>query len=169
MDDDANGLIKIKEVNEFTSSKPSDVSLMEWIAYCAYGTGIFRSHMLGSHTHAGWVVSMHIYRLRLEWIIERMVSIDYTKENSVGVTSYMFALIQGVVGYLRSMKIPSMNEQRLLQLVHDIMRRQESRLESILVQFNYEIEEQSTMSLLTLNVNESGISPDRVEGVNSAE
>ena len=39
MDDDANGLIKIKEVNEFTASRPEGISLMEWIAYSAYGIG----------------------------------------------------------------------------------------------------------------------------------
>ena len=39
MDDDANGLIKIKEVNEFTASKPEGIALMEWIAYSAYGNG----------------------------------------------------------------------------------------------------------------------------------
>ena len=37
MDDDGNGLVKIKEVNEFVDSKPEDTSLMEWIAYSAYG------------------------------------------------------------------------------------------------------------------------------------
>lgn len=37
MDADGNGLIKIKEVNEFTRAKPPSLSLMEWIAYRSYG------------------------------------------------------------------------------------------------------------------------------------
>lgn len=32
-----NGLIKIKEVNEFTGAKPENITLMQWIVYRAYG------------------------------------------------------------------------------------------------------------------------------------
>ncbi len=42
LDDDMNGLIKIKEVNEFTSAKPEDITLMQWIVYSAYGKLIAR-------------------------------------------------------------------------------------------------------------------------------
>ncbi len=37
LDDDMNGLIKIKEVNDFTNAKPEELTLMKWIVYCAYG------------------------------------------------------------------------------------------------------------------------------------
>ena len=37
LDDDMNGLVKIKEVNDFTSAIPEGITLMQWIAYCAYG------------------------------------------------------------------------------------------------------------------------------------
>lgn len=43
LDDDMNGLIKIKEVNEFTTAKPEDITLMQWIVYSAYGKPIARS------------------------------------------------------------------------------------------------------------------------------
>lgn len=114
----------------------------------------------------GWVVSMHIYRLRLEWIIERMVNIDYLSENSNGVVSYTSSLASGIVGYLRSIKTPSLlDEQRLLRLVHLVMDKQEDQLENILVRFNYEIEDQSTLSLLGIDIDEQGSSVGRVEGV----
>lgn len=37
LDEDMNGLIKIKEVNEFTNAMPKGVPLMQWTVYCAYG------------------------------------------------------------------------------------------------------------------------------------
>lgn len=43
LDDDMNGLIKIKEVNEFTNAKPEDITLMQWIVYSAYGKSSVRS------------------------------------------------------------------------------------------------------------------------------
>lgn len=43
LDDDMNGLIKIKEVNEFTNAKPEDITLMQWIVYSAYGKPTVRS------------------------------------------------------------------------------------------------------------------------------
>ena len=99
-----------------------------------------------------------------------MISIDYTKENSSGVVSYMDALSLGVIGYLRSIKAPSLlDEQQLLQLVHDVMQRQEDQLENILIRVNYEIEDQSTLSLLGINVNEHSSSIGRVEGVSLPE
>lgn len=45
LDDDMNGLIKIKEVNEFTNAKPEDITLMQWIVYSAYGKLSVRSSM----------------------------------------------------------------------------------------------------------------------------
>lgn len=43
LDDDMNGLIKIKEVNEFTNAKPEGITLMQWIVYSAYGKPPVRS------------------------------------------------------------------------------------------------------------------------------
>ena len=115
----------------------------------------------------GWVVASHIYRLRLEWLIERMIGFDYLKENAAGFRSYMSSLYP-IVGWLRSLAEPTMDEQRLLQLVHRIMKAHENRLQHVLTRFNYEILEQSTMSLV-LGVNiyepEHANSIGRVEGV----
>lgn len=40
LDDDMNGLIKIKEVNEFTSAMPPGITLLQWTVYCASGQSI---------------------------------------------------------------------------------------------------------------------------------
>ena len=113
---------------------------------------------------------MHIYRLRLEWIVERMLSVEYAKENSVAVVSYMAAVGWGVMGYLRPVNTPSLlEEQRLLNLVHNIMNKQENEFEIILSHINYEIEDQSTLSMLGIDANEHSNSVGRVEGVSRSE
>lgn len=37
LDEDVNGLIKVEDVNNFMSAKPEGITLMQWIAYSAYG------------------------------------------------------------------------------------------------------------------------------------
>ncbi|RDX49108.1 hypothetical protein OH76DRAFT_1483332 [Lentinus brumalis] len=60
MDADGNGLVKIKEVNEFTRAKPPSLSLMEWIAYRSYG----------------WSITSYLYKLRIQYMIEVMLAVD---------------------------------------------------------------------------------------------
>lgn len=47
LDDDMNGLIKVKEANEFTAMMPPGVTLMQWTVYCASG----QSSRIEYHMH----------------------------------------------------------------------------------------------------------------------
>ncbi|KAI0771669.1 hypothetical protein BD413DRAFT_60009 [Trametes elegans] len=131
LDDDMNGLIKIKEVNDFTSAIPEGITLTQWIAYCAYG----------------WLVAAHIYRLRLDFITEHMLEVDFAKENSQPVATYLTSL-RWIAPCLRSMGEPELEDQRLLKVTHIVMRSQEQRLEGVLAVLHYDLEWEEARSIL---------------------
>ena len=106
-------------------------------------------------------MSTHIYRLRLEWIFEHMISLDYAKENSEGFVRYLGPIRQ-IVGYLRSIKEPSMSEQRLLEVVHRVMKHHEQKLRNTLFHLNFEILDTSILPILEIDASEPS---SRTEGV----
>ncbi|KAJ3717510.1 hypothetical protein C8R42DRAFT_724422 [Lentinula raphanica] len=59
IDNDCTGFISIKEVNEFTSSKPVDWSLPKWIAYWA----------------VGWHIDMIQYKRKIQVILSKMYQV----------------------------------------------------------------------------------------------
>ncbi|KAI0368398.1 hypothetical protein BV20DRAFT_1122765 [Pilatotrama ljubarskyi] len=147
LDDDMNGLIKIKEVNEFTSSIPEGITLMQWIVYCAYG----------------WVVSTHLYRIRIWSLIERMIATDYAKENSEVITAYI-NILHWVVAFLWPLAEPDfMDDQQLLKVAHIVMEKQEQALHGVLEMLHYELEEEDLRSMMDLNVRAAVKTIGRIE------
>ncbi|KAI0640603.1 hypothetical protein C8Q79DRAFT_446036 [Trametes meyenii] len=147
LDDDMNGLIKIKEVNEFTSGIPEGVTLMQWIVYCAYG----------------WLVATHIYRLRIESIIEGILGVSYAKPNTAAVATYTTSL-QWIVACLRSLGEPDLEHQQLLKLTHVVMEKQEQAARAVLEMFNYELEEEDIRTMMDLTVRGGPRAVGRIEG-----
>ncbi|KAI0352468.1 hypothetical protein OH77DRAFT_1513244 [Trametes cingulata] len=146
IDEDMNGLIRISEVNAFTSAKPEGITLMQWIVYCAHG----------------WVVSTHLYRMRIQFIIERMTVTPYLKENSTIMAAYV-NILQWVTAFLCPLGEPDMDDQPLLQVAHLVMEKQEQAVRNVLEILNYELEEEDLRALLDLNVRGGLKSIGRVE------
>ncbi|KAI0666097.1 hypothetical protein C8Q78DRAFT_1061348 [Trametes maxima] len=147
LDDDMNGLIKIKEVNEFTRGIPEGVSLMQWIVYCAYG----------------WLVATHVYRLRIESLIEGILNVNYARPNTAAVATYT-ASLQWVVACLRSLGEPDLEHQQLLKLTHCVMENQEQAARSVLEMFNYELEEEDIRTMMDLTIRGGPRAIGRIEG-----
>ncbi|KAI0637498.1 hypothetical protein C8Q77DRAFT_369953 [Trametes polyzona] len=135
LDDDMNGLIKIKEVNEFTTAKPEGITLMQWIVYNAYG----------------WLVAAHLYRIRLEHIIDQIAALNYAKENTATVSVYL-SLLPWVTAFLRTLGEPDLDGQQLLRITHIVMEKQEQAVNGVLGMLNYELEEEDIRTMMELSV-----------------
>ncbi|EIW62377.1 uncharacterized protein TRAVEDRAFT_18782 [Trametes versicolor FP-101664 SS1] len=132
LDDDMNGLIKVKEANEFTAMMPPGVTLMQWTVYCA----------------SGWLISAHIYRLRIEWIIEKMITASWAKENSSNIVGYIDCL-RWVVAFLRSLGEPELQDPSLLKVTRIVMDHQEQELRNVLEPLDYSLGDGFIESMLS--------------------
>ncbi|KAF9807161.1 hypothetical protein IEO21_08361 [Rhodonia placenta] len=78
LDDDASGFITVTEANNFTSSRPVNWSLPQWLAYWAIG----------------WQISATIYRDKIHEIFEKMFAMrpHLHEANVLMVDSYLSAI-----------------------------------------------------------------------------
>ncbi|RPD55142.1 hypothetical protein L226DRAFT_538962 [Lentinus tigrinus ALCF2SS1-7] len=134
MDADGNGLIKIKEVNEFTRAKPPTLSLMEWIAYRSYG----------------WLIASYLYKLRIQFMIEVMLAIDYAPQNCSTVAGY-FIQVPNILNLLSTIQTPVLEDSSLVKVVHTVMSHQEKQLEDVLDSLKYNVTEDGITLLSSVN------------------
>ncbi|KDQ59930.1 hypothetical protein JAAARDRAFT_192381 [Jaapia argillacea MUCL 33604] len=132
VDNDISGLVRANEVNNFSASKPEAMTLMQWIAYNAYG----------------YQVEISLYCARIERIIEAMLAIQYAPENASFVAPYLDDLYS-LITLIRVDRYEGDIEEPVLQLVHAHMRAEEQRLEDRLKELKYQIDQPSTVLLLS--------------------
>ncbi|EIW62343.1 uncharacterized protein TRAVEDRAFT_18758 [Trametes versicolor FP-101664 SS1] len=119
------GFIDIEDVNQFTSSKPECITLMQWIAYSVYGS----------------TFTTHIYCLRIESIITRIPELEPAEENREVAVGYMDRWLPRVVALLQDIRVPNptvQHEEQLLELTRTIMTIQENKINAELTLLNYE-------------------------------
>ncbi|RDX48511.1 hypothetical protein OH76DRAFT_1483873 [Lentinus brumalis] len=134
MDADGNGLVKIKEVNEFTRAKPPSLSLMEWIAYRSYG----------------WLIASYLYKLRIQYMIEIMLAVDYAPENCSAVTGY-FIRVPDILILLSTIQTPVLEDPSLVKVVHTVMSHQEKQLADVLETLKYNVTDDGITLLSSVN------------------
>ncbi|KAG2142766.1 uncharacterized protein EDB93DRAFT_1088797 [Suillus bovinus] len=128
-DDDANGLVSIREVNAFTSAIPSGWSLAQGLAYCAAGEDLMDSHY---------------YHARIEQVLNSMV---YAQEDVLPVNRTCVGL------YLDSYIIhglaldPEDSDLDLAQLVDGCRNVREKELMKKLDVVKYEIDSKDSVKL----------------------
>ncbi|OJA16897.1 hypothetical protein AZE42_11473 [Rhizopogon vesiculosus] len=135
-DGDANSLVSIREVNGFTSAKPSDWSLLQALAYWA----------------AGWRVDSNYYQTRIEEALESMIiaQSNALPENRVCITSYLDSYtITGVKRLIRSIAQLDSEyyDSDLMQLASWRRKAQEEELADKLNAVKYEIDSMDSIKL----------------------
>lgn len=114
-------------------------------------------------------MAAHIYRLRIESIVEEMVGLAPARENLEAVAGYMKCLPR-VTAVLRDLREPDISDELadtdpLLELTHRIMANQEQAIEANL---DRSIEELEYGSKDIVNVlNRGGVSVGGIEEVST--
>lgn len=114
-------------------------------------------------------MAAHIYRLRIESIVEEMVGLAPARENLEAVAEYMKCLPR-VTAVLRDLREPAINDELadadpLLELTHRIMANLEQAIKADL---DRSIEELEYGSQDIVNVlNRGGMSVGRIEEVST--
>ncbi|KAI0689475.1 hypothetical protein C8T65DRAFT_746144 [Cerioporus squamosus] len=134
MDADGNGLVRIKEVNEFTRARPPSISLMEWIAYRSYGC----------------LIASYLYKLRIQYLIEVMLAVDYAPENSSAIAGY-FNHVPDILNLLSTIETPILEDPSLVKVVHTVMGHQEKQLSDVLDTLKYNVTEDGITLLSSVN------------------
>lgn len=108
-----------------------------------------------THTVVGSLLSTHIYRLRIELIIEKIANFDYGKENFEVFADYkdgclplVMALLQDIQGKALSIHA----EEPLSKLTHTIMATQEHQIKANLNRQNYECPEEDPEILILQSI-----------------
>lgn len=98
-------------------------------------------------------------------MVEHIVALDYAKENSVAVTTYM-DLIQWVTAFLRTLGEPDLDDQQLLKVTHIVMEKQEQSVKTVLGMLNYELEE-DILTMMDLSIRGGPGTIGRIEDVSA--
>ncbi|KAG1762167.1 hypothetical protein EDD22DRAFT_592398 [Suillus occidentalis] len=135
-DGDANGLVSIREVNNFTSAMPLGWTLPKALAYWA----------------AGWRVDSQYYHSRIEQVLNSMIyaQVDALPENrgciAIYLSSYGIDLIKRLVRSLAELG----SEDSDLDLAQLTARRREAQEETLATKLNivkYEIDSKDSIKL----------------------
>ncbi|KAG1863753.1 hypothetical protein F4604DRAFT_1040818 [Suillus subluteus] len=135
-DDDANGLVSVREVNTFTSTIPVGWTLPKALAYCA----------------AGWRVDSQYYHERIEQVLDSMVDTqaDVLPENRRCVATYLNSyVINGIKMLVRSLAGLGAEDSDLdlAQLVAQRRKALEETLTDKLNIVKYEIDSKDSIKL----------------------
>ncbi|GAW02631.1 hypothetical protein LENED_004297 [Lentinula edodes] len=139
IDDDATGFITIKEVNEFTSSRPTGWTLPMWIAFWA----------------VGWQTSIDRYKAQIYGLLEQLISLARIVhiDNRARVDEYLTdPVFNDLERLLRATKSPNCmipDEVKLIQYVDAYTTEEERKLEDKLKSIAYELDGPATVSLVT--------------------
>lgn len=95
----------------------------------------------------GRIVSAHLYRLRIERIIEHIAQQDYAKENSHVIAEYMDKF-PNIIGFLRTLSQPDLNDPELLRVTRKVMETQETIAEGALRRLNYGLESETLRRIM---------------------
>ncbi|OSX66346.1 hypothetical protein POSPLADRAFT_1133525 [Postia placenta MAD-698-R-SB12] len=134
LDDDASGFITVTEANNFTSSRPADWSLPQWLAYWAIG----------------WQISATIYRDKIHEIFEKMFAMrqHLHEANVLMVDSYLSAVWTDICGITTSLE-PFYATPQLLERFQSYIDAEEERLKKNLEAIKYHIDDSTTLALVT--------------------
>ncbi len=97
-------------------------------------------------------------------MIERLVALEYAKENSTTVSAYI-GLLPWVTAFLRRLGEPDLDDQQLLKVTHVVMEKQEQNFRKVLGMFNYELEQEDIRAMMDLSVRGGPGTVGRIEEV----
>ncbi|KAG8826888.1 hypothetical protein FRC17_008058 [Serendipita sp. 399] len=138
-DDDGSGFISVTEVNEFTSSRPKDWSLLRWLAYWA----------------EGWHYSIWDYRNKIGGMINDMYDLldekEMLAENRSLVDRYLSSpgflslqrLVKSVIPYTET------NTAKLEEKIRPYVTQEEARMRASLEVVDWNIDGPDTLALIT--------------------
>lgn len=109
-------------------------------------------------------MAAHLYRIRIEYMIERFVALECAQENSGTVAAYM-GLLHWVTAFLRRLGEPDLDDQQLLKVTHIVMAKQEQGVKQVLGMLNYELEEEDIRTMMDLSVRGGPGTVGRIEEV----
>ncbi|EED85032.1 predicted protein [Postia placenta Mad-698-R] len=134
LDDDASGFITVTEANNFTSSRPADWSLPQWLAYWAIG----------------WQISATIYRDKIHEIFEKMFTMrpHLHEANVLMVDSYLSAIWTDICGLTTSLE-PFYATPQLLERFQSYIDAEEERVKKNLEAIKYHIDDSTSLALVT--------------------
>ncbi|RPD54176.1 hypothetical protein L227DRAFT_580748 [Lentinus tigrinus ALCF2SS1-6] len=140
VDDDASGFVTIAEVNQFTTSRPKDFSLPQWIAYWA----------------VGWHMTSQDYRAKIVDIFAKMFSMRplIHPANRNAVDQYLRAVWRKICT-LTSSLVTTTYPDSLRDRFSTYVESEEQRLREGLETVKYDIDAMDTLSLI--------MGPGRVE------
>ncbi|KAJ3710187.1 hypothetical protein C8R42DRAFT_382910 [Lentinula raphanica] len=139
IDDDATGFITIKEVNDFTSARPSGWTLPIWIAFWA----------------VGWQTSIDRYKTQIYGLLEQLIGLasDVHPKNRARVDDYLsdqvFNDLEKLLRATKSTNRVNGGDHKLIQYVDAYTTEEESKLEKKLQSIDFELDGTSTVSLVT--------------------
>ncbi|THU88449.1 hypothetical protein K435DRAFT_917088 [Dendrothele bispora CBS 962.96] len=140
IDDDGTGFISIKEVNDFTDSRPEGWTLPVWLAYWSQG----------------WHENMNRYKEKIvivmQWILIQVEKLKPANRAYADMYINDWAMNR-VDALLRSLQevnsVPDTNDAQLRKFSQEYTEMEEQRLKENLEAFNYEIDEAKTISYIT--------------------
>ncbi|KAI0708178.1 hypothetical protein C8T65DRAFT_211601 [Cerioporus squamosus] len=140
IDDDASGFVTIAEVNQFTTSRPKEWSLPQWIAYWA----------------VGWHMTAQDYKSKIVEIFAKMFSIRplVHPANRNAVDQYLRSVWKTVCTLTLSL-VPANYPDSLRERFKSYVDSEEQRLREGLETVKYDIDAMDTLSLI--------MGPGRVE------
>ncbi|KAG2340096.1 hypothetical protein BDR05DRAFT_562246 [Suillus weaverae] len=134
-DNDANGLVSIREVNAFTSVIPQGWSLLQALAYWA----------------AGWRVDSQHYHTRIEQVLASMIDVqaDALPENRRCIATYLNDVVDAITRLVRSLAElrSEHSDLNLMQLTDQRRKAQEKMLAHKLSKVKYEIDSRDSLKL----------------------
>ncbi|KAI0373412.1 hypothetical protein BV20DRAFT_937448 [Pilatotrama ljubarskyi] len=142
-DDDASGFITITEVNQFTSSRPKDWSLLRWLAYWAVGA-------VPCSSMTGWQMTATYYRDKIVQITAKMFSMESVihAANAQAVEVYLETVWKRVCT-LTSSVVGINQSDALKERFQDYVDAEEQRLREGLETVRYDIDAMDTLTLIT--------------------
>ncbi|KAH9894903.1 hypothetical protein C8Q73DRAFT_644952 [Cubamyces lactineus] len=133
-DDDASGFITIAEVNQFTSSRPKDWSLLHWLAYWAIG----------------WQMTATYYRDKIVELLAKMFAMRprIHNANTEAVQKYLLTVYRRATT-LTSSFICTYQDDSLKARFQSYVDAEEQRLREGLETVRYDIDAMDTLTLIT--------------------
>ncbi|KAG6832110.1 hypothetical protein H0H87_002749 [Tephrocybe sp. NHM501043] len=140
IDDDGSGFITIEEVNSFTTSRPKEWSLLQWLAYWA----------------AGWHSSLSIYTIKIHRMLNKLHKLRETvrADNLRVLDEYLHNDKFYRLELLLRCTIAIMSQGTLItpelaKLRDEFITEEERRIQNNLENLSYTIDNPSTVLLLT--------------------
>ncbi len=105
--------------------------------------------------------------MRLECIIQRIISKNYVKENSEAVAVYG-GLLHWVTAFLHPLGEPDLDDQELLKVAHIVMKKREQAAQDALGILNYDVDTEDIRTMMDISMR-SGVDAiiGRIEEVSS--